>query len=52
MTKSFSSLRVNPDRMLAAFNQLALIGATSEGGVDRVTFSETHLAAQMVQRRD
>ncbi len=46
MTKSFSSLRVNPDRMLAAFNQLALIGATSEGGVDRVTFSETHLAAR------
>jgi N-carbamoyl-L-amino-acid hydrolase len=46
MTKSFSSLRVNPDRMLAAFNQLALIGATSDGGVDRVTFSETHLAAR------
>src|SRR3990172_11035706 len=46
MTRSFSSLRVNPDRMLAAFNQLALIGATSDGGVDRVTFSETHLAAR------
>jgi len=46
MTKSFSSLRVNPDRMLAAFNQLALIGATSDGGVDRVTFSETYLAAR------
>ena len=43
MTKD---LRVNSDRMLAAFNQLALIGATGDGGVNRPTFSESHLAAR------
>src|SRR5258706_2901285 len=43
MTKD---LRVNSDRMLASFNQLALIGATAEGGVNRPTFSEAHLAAR------
>ncbi|HEU0294403.1 MAG TPA: M20/M25/M40 family metallo-hydrolase, partial [Anaerolineales bacterium] len=43
MTKD---LRVNADRMLASFNQLALIGATKEGGVNRPTFSEAHLAAR------
>ena len=43
MTKD---LRVNADRMLASFNQLALIGATGDGGVDRTTFSEPHLAAR------
>jgi hydantoinase/carbamoylase family amidase len=32
--------------MLAAFNELAKIGATSDGGVHRPTFSETHLAAR------
>jgi len=42
MTKD---LRINSDRMLATFNQLALIGATAEGGVNRPTFSEAHLAA-------
>ncbi len=46
MTGSFSTLRVNADRMLAAFNQLALIGATGDGGVSRVTFSEAHLVAR------
>jgi len=46
MTESFPTLRVNSDRMLDAFNQLALIGATGDGGVSRVTFSETHLAAR------
>src|SRR5215207_10901814 len=39
-------LRVNSDRMLAAFNRLALIGATDDGGVNRPTFSEAHLAAR------
>ena len=39
-------LRINPDRMLAAFNELASIGATAEGGVHRPTFSEAHLAAR------
>ncbi len=43
MTKD---LRINPDRMLGAFNQLALIGATGDGGVNRPTFSEAHLAAR------
>ena len=43
MTKD---LRINADRMLASFNQLALIGATGDGGVDRTTFSEPHLAAR------
>lgn len=46
MTQSFSSLRINPDRMLDAFNQLALIGATADSGVDRPSFSEAHLAAR------
>ncbi len=43
MTKD---LRVNPDRMLDSFNRLALIGATADGGVNRPTFSEAHLAAR------
>ena len=43
MTKD---LRVNADRMAASFNQLALIGATEAGGVNRPTFSEAHLAAR------
>jgi len=43
MTKD---LRVNADRMLASFNQLALIGATAAGGVNRPTCSEAHLAAR------
>jgi beta-ureidopropionase / N-carbamoyl-L-amino-acid hydrolase len=43
MTKD---LRLNADRMLASFHQLALIGATTEGGVHRPTFNEAHLAAR------
>jgi len=43
MTKD---LRVNADRMLASFNQLALVGATVDGGVHRPTFHEAHLAAR------
>jgi len=49
MTKD---LRVNADRMLASFNQLALIGATVEGGVNRPTFSEAHLAARKWLREE
>ena len=41
-----NDLRVNSGRMLAAFNELALIGATEAGGVHRPTFSEAHLAAR------
>ncbi|MBI3738849.1 MAG: Zn-dependent hydrolase [Chloroflexi bacterium] len=43
MTKD---LRIKPDRMLAAFNQLALIGATGDGGVNRPALSEAHLEAR------
>ncbi len=39
-------LRINPDRMLDTFTQLALIGATGDGGVNRPTFSDAHLAAR------
>jgi N-carbamoyl-L-amino-acid hydrolase len=39
-------LRVNADRMLASFNQLALIGATADGGVHRPALSGAHLAAR------
>jgi N-carbamoyl-L-amino-acid hydrolase len=46
MTFPFSTLRVNPDRMLASFNQLALIGATGDGGVSRVALSEAHRSAR------
>ncbi|NOH02803.1 MAG: Zn-dependent hydrolase [Chloroflexi bacterium] len=46
MPQAFSSLRINPDRMLDSFTQLAAIGATAGGGVDRPTFSEAHLAAR------
>ena len=40
------NLRVNPDRMLESFNQLASIGATADGGVHRPALSEAHLAAR------
>ena len=43
MTKG---LRVNSDRMLNSFNELASIGATGNGGVHRPTFNEAHLAAR------
>ncbi|HKY54238.1 MAG TPA: Zn-dependent hydrolase [Anaerolineales bacterium] len=43
MTKN---LRVNSERMLTSFNELASIGATGDGGVHRPTFSEAHLAAR------
>jgi N-carbamoyl-L-amino-acid hydrolase len=49
MTKD---LRVNADRMLTSFNQLALVGATAEGGVHRPTFHEAHLAARQWFREE
>ncbi|MBM4428008.1 MAG: Zn-dependent hydrolase [Chloroflexi bacterium] len=51
MTQAFSSLRINADRMLDSFNQLALIGGTADSGVDRPSFSEAHLAARAWLRR-
>jgi N-carbamoyl-L-amino-acid hydrolase len=47
--KALHGLRINTDRMLAAFNELShshKLGATVEGGVHRPTFSEAHLAAR------
>ena len=46
MTDTFRNLRINPHRMLAAFNELAQIGTTGDGGVHRPTFSDAHLAAR------
>src|ERR1044071_3861519 len=46
MTNTFRNLRINSDRMLAAFNELSQIGATGDGGVHRPTFSAAHLAAR------
>ncbi len=48
MAESFSTLplRVNPDRRLDSFTQLAFIAATADGGVNRPTFSDAHLAAR------
>ena len=44
--QALHGLRVNSVRMLAAFNELAQIGSTGDGGVHRPTFSEAHLAAR------
>ena len=41
-----TDLRVDAKRMLASFNELALIGATADGGVHRPALSESHLAAR------
>ncbi len=38
-------LRVDSDRMRADFDALATFGATPDGGVERTTFSEAHVAA-------
>src|SRR5512146_395592 len=46
-----SPLRINSDRMHAAFDEIARIGSTGDGGVDRPTFSEAHLAARAWFRR-
>ncbi len=39
-------LLVDGDRLRADFDELAAIGATSDGGADRTTFSDTHAAAR------
>jgi beta-ureidopropionase / N-carbamoyl-L-amino-acid hydrolase len=44
-------LRVDAERMQHAFDELAAIGATGDGGVNRPTFSEAHLAAHAWLRR-
>jgi N-carbamoyl-L-amino-acid hydrolase len=46
MTNAWQHLRINSDRMLTAFNELAQFGSTGDGGVNRPTFSEEHLAAR------
>ena len=45
-TQPYRNLRINSDRMRAAFDELAKIGATADGGVNRPAFSEAHLAAR------
>ena len=45
-TNVLPDLRVDSERMLTAFDALAQIGATGDGGVNRPTFSEAHLAAR------
>jgi beta-ureidopropionase / N-carbamoyl-L-amino-acid hydrolase len=45
-TKVLHDLSINSDRMRAAFDELAHIGAIGDGGVHRPTFSEAHLAAR------
>ena len=39
-------VRIDSDRMRADFDALAEIGATPDGGVERTTFSEAHVAAR------
>lgn len=39
-------LRVDADRLRADFEALSRIGGTPDGGVERTTFSEAHLAAR------
>jgi len=46
MTVLISSLRINSARMLESFSTLSLIGSTGDGGVSRVSLSESHLAAR------
>ena len=51
MTNTSNDLRINPDRMLASFNELALIGSTGDGGVNRPALGEAHLVARQWFRR-
>jgi N-carbamoyl-L-amino-acid hydrolase len=46
MADTLRKLRINSDQMQAAFNELAQIGATGDGGVNRPSLSEAHLAAR------
>ena len=46
MDINLTSLRINPDRFRADFEALALIGATSDGGVHRPALGDAHLAAR------
>ena len=47
-----NDLRVNSDRLLNSFNELASIGATGDGGVHRPTFNEAHLTARKWLRQE
>jgi N-carbamoyl-L-amino-acid hydrolase len=49
MTKT---LRVDSDRMLDSFNRLASIGASADGGVNRPSLTEAHLAARKWYREE
>jgi len=41
----FTAKDVNVDRVLGQLGQLSLLGRTSDGGITRLTFSDSHLAA-------
>lgn len=41
-----TSLRINADRMRADFDELAVIGATGDGGVHRPSLGPAHLQAR------
>jgi N-carbamoyl-L-amino-acid hydrolase len=51
MSHPRDDLRIDADRMLAAFEELARIGATGDGGVNRLALGEAHLAARAWFRR-
>ena len=40
------TLHVDADRLRADFEALSAFGATDDGGLERTTFSEAHLAAR------
>ena len=44
-------LRINEDRLLADLRELAAIGATADGGVDRQALTESDIAARAWYRR-
>lgn len=45
-----TDFRIDPDRMLTAFDELAMIGSTRDGGVNRPALSEAHLAVRAAFR--
>jgi hypothetical protein len=51
MNNSSETLRINSERMRLAFDALAQMGATKEGGVDRRALSAAHLAARKMFRK-
>ena len=46
MNAPWQTLRINEDRYQTNFDALAEIGSTGDGGVNRPSLSEVHLAAR------